>query len=628
MIARLSALSRQGQPTVFHQFLRTLDDRGQLLRVYTQNIDALEMKAGLSFGVPEFEEKKLRVKLKGRAKVKAKETGSGPYNARLGGRKGGPPTEAVIMSPPTPPNEVDTPGAGPSTPSPRVTPSFRSPAGAESHLNVIPRCIPLHGTLLTLHCQHCTQSFPLEPPSLHPSRFLSPPLSRDASTADFSSTASLHGLLALGRPPPCPSCTSLEQTRALVGKRLRGVGKLRPSVVLYGEEHREGEGVGEAVRRDLCGITHIKAAASTPDKADAGSPSRPRARAGKGPDLLLVVGTSLRVPGTKRIVREFSKAVRPSTSPSTSRPSTPAFSPATDGIPSQIRTVYLNFDFPLPARDWEGVFDVWVNGDAQAFARAMAAVIKAEEENKACEKQGFAQKGKSSSGTRTGADDKKGKRKGKRKAGIQETPTRPAKRRKVNLLLPPTPVSPPRLANGRYGRGKDAGASPHKPTPPRVILRLPPSPSSATASTPRLKRKRSIPKVVITSKPTLFFRNFSMTRSLSPLTCLSSGLSSLSSLTPMHSPCSSTSSSMSSPSAVGFWRDNVNAKQAEDVAEVGIDSEPSDDDDVPLAVTLGRRAETEVWYPPCRSRPPLEYTYGSRASCAAEDRSTSPSASG
>ena len=54
MIANLSNLSAAAQPTPFHRLLRALDDRGKLLRVYTQNIDALELKAGLTFGVPDF----------------------------------------------------------------------------------------------------------------------------------------------------------------------------------------------------------------------------------------------------------------------------------------------------------------------------------------------------------------------------------------------------------------------------------------------------------------------------------------------------------------------------------------------------------------------------------------------
>ena len=53
MISRLAVLSEDASPTPFHQLLRLLDERGKLLRVYTQNIDALEAKAGLSFGVPD-----------------------------------------------------------------------------------------------------------------------------------------------------------------------------------------------------------------------------------------------------------------------------------------------------------------------------------------------------------------------------------------------------------------------------------------------------------------------------------------------------------------------------------------------------------------------------------------------
>ena len=36
------------QPTIFYRLLKTLDDRGTLVRVYTQNIDGLELKAGMS----------------------------------------------------------------------------------------------------------------------------------------------------------------------------------------------------------------------------------------------------------------------------------------------------------------------------------------------------------------------------------------------------------------------------------------------------------------------------------------------------------------------------------------------------------------------------------------------------
>ena len=148
----------------------------------------------------------------------------------------------------------------------------------------------------------------------------------------------------------------------MTGKRSRGVGKLRPSVVLYNEDHKDGEHVGEVVRKDLTG-------------------SSPRA------DLLLVVGTSLRVPGTKRIVREFSKAVRlraTKANANTNNPTaegdlqTPTSSPRRTPVADEgpITSVYLNLDFPVPTRDWEGVFDVWLKGDAQQFATAIKAELE------------------------------------------------------------------------------------------------------------------------------------------------------------------------------------------------------------------------------------------------------------
>lgn len=276
MIAQLAEMSELAQPTPFHHLLRALDDRGKLLRVYTQNIDALESKSGLTFGVPD-------VGPRGKPKSKPGPSASQEMPGRL----------------PSPPPEI-------------------------------PRCIPLHGTLDTMHCVSCTHVFPLRDHLEH---------------------------LNSGIPPYCPECTTLEQVRQMSGKRSRGVGRLRPSVVLYNEDHKDGEHVGEVVRKDLTGTS-------------------PRA------DLLLVVGTSLRVPGTKRIVREFSKAVRlratkananANNTVGESDQQTPSSSPRRTPVANEgpITSVYLNLDFPVPTRDWEGVFDVWLKDDAQHFAAAI-----------------------------------------------------------------------------------------------------------------------------------------------------------------------------------------------------------------------------------------------------------------
>ena len=219
MIARLSQLSEAADPTAFHRFLRVLDVRHRLLRVYTQNIDALEEKSGLTFGFPEADSKR---------PTSRPSTGSAPVSDPGAGQAGMPPPSTSGLLPP----QVGT-----------------------------PRCIPLHGTLRLMHCTTCAHSYPLR---------------------DYIDS------LASRAPPPCPQCVTLEEMRQVVGKQSRGVGKLHPSIVLYNEDHKDGEEVGNIVRKDLMG-----------------SPKASRA----GADLLLVVGMSLRVPGTKCIVREFSKAV-------------------------------------------------------------------------------------------------------------------------------------------------------------------------------------------------------------------------------------------------------------------------------------------------------------------------------
>ncbi|KAF5317379.1 hypothetical protein D9611_004048 [Ephemerocybe angulata] len=299
MMARLSDMSQNAEPTAFHQLLRALDDRGRLLRVYTQNIDAIEQKCGLSFGVPDIRSKKTQ----GRKNKANKEDTAGDRN--LEGQQ--PPASS--------------------------TPTAETP-----------RCIPLHGTLQMMHCQICSHSFPLQDylPSLN-----------------------------AGQPPHCPECTNLERARATVGKRARGIGKLRPSVVLYNEAHNNGEGIGNVVQKDLIGSSKGKGRG--------------------GADFILVVGTSLRIPGTKRMVREFAKAVRSrcagssireeasgsgSTTPNHSSRHSPSIDE--DPPPAPMKAVYLNLDFPVGTREWEGVFDAWVQGDAQTFAEMLRDEIRKE----------------------------------------------------------------------------------------------------------------------------------------------------------------------------------------------------------------------------------------------------------
>lgn len=386
MIAQLWELSQAAQPTTFHNALRALDNRGKLLRVYTQNIDAIEEKCGLTYGIPDLEKR-----FKSRCKVLD-------------------PAIEIIDSTKEP------------------SPSECSKTSGEA-----PRCIPLHGTLRTLHCQICNHSFSIEDhlPSL-----------------------------SAGLPPQCPECTSMEETRQLIGKRARGIGKLRPSVVLYNEAHKDGEGVGGMVQKDLLGSSK-----------------------GKGADLLLVVGTSLKVPGTKRMVREFSKALR-------SRASAAASTSAIPGMPSHrrplandeepcIKTIYLNLEFPVPTREWEGVFDAWVQGDAQEFAQMLQEEIDAETKARECATEKKRKREEDISQHHSDSDSMlttsaKTLHQAKRTASkiSSSTPPHSSKRRKVQP--PPTPPKTPPCISSQ-----------------KLFLRIPPRPS----------RVYLVPEVYITAPP-------------------------------------------------------------------------------------------------------------------------------
>ncbi|ANZ77711.1 BA75_04864T0 [Komagataella pastoris] len=113
-----------------------------------------------------------------------------------------------------------------------------------------PNVIQLHGNIKQVSCTKCHINYPLE--------------------ANFSAKMS------------CPECIELDNVRELVGKRTLGHGILKPKIILYNEHHPDGEAIGTISEMDL--------------------KSRP--------DCLIVAGTSLKIPGVKRMVKEFAKAVK------------------------------------------------------------------------------------------------------------------------------------------------------------------------------------------------------------------------------------------------------------------------------------------------------------------------------
>jgi hypothetical protein len=176
-----------------------------------------------------------------------------------------------------------------------------------------------------------------------------------------------------------------------------------------------------------------------------------------GADLLLVVGTSLRVPGTKRMVREFSKAVRSRASNSTASTSSTTSNSEEETL---IKSIYLNLDFPVPTREWEGVFDAWVQGDAQSFARTLHEEIAKESQAKELANE---RKRKREEEASSHSDKESAPKTPKKKGDTGQ----PSKKRKVQVTLPPTPPHTPPTVHSK----------------PRVTLRLAtPNHSSRTSA--------------------------------------------------------------------------------------------------------------------------------------------------
>jgi NAD-dependent histone deacetylase SIR2 len=155
-----------------------------------------------------------------------------------------------------------------------------------------PRTIQLHGGLEKMVCSKCN----------HLSKFQ--PLLFDGP-----------------RPPLCKVCIDTDKIRTdHAGKRSHGIGKLRPRMVLYNEHNPDEEAIGAVVSSDL------------------------RSR----PDAVIVVGTSMKIPGVRRIVREMCGVVRG----------------RRDGL-----AIWINRDPPPVGKEFEDCWDLVVKGSSDTVAR-------------------------------------------------------------------------------------------------------------------------------------------------------------------------------------------------------------------------------------------------------------------
>lgn len=120
--------------------------------------------------------------------------------------------------------------------------------------------------------------------------------------------------------PICKNCETVNDIRTNIeGKRSHGIGRLRPRMVLYNEHNPDDEAIGKVASEDLR----------------------------KRPDAVIVVGTTLKIPGVQRIVREMCSTVRN----------------RKDGM-----AIWINNDPPPSGPQYSDCWDIIVRGKADAVA--------------------------------------------------------------------------------------------------------------------------------------------------------------------------------------------------------------------------------------------------------------------
>lgn len=126
------------------------------------------------------------------------------------------------------------------------------------------------------------------------------------------------------------------------------VGTLRPAIVLYDEAHPLGEEIGAICSADMS----------------------------KRPDVLVIMGTSLKVHGIKRLVKDFANAVHyveskakdeESSTPSSSSPIKAA--PSTNLLAARNPKVVIFVNRTPPPADLAHIIDYWVEGDTDSWVQ-------------------------------------------------------------------------------------------------------------------------------------------------------------------------------------------------------------------------------------------------------------------
>ncbi|KAL5535796.1 HST3 [Sanghuangporus sanghuang] len=145
----------------------------------------------------------------------------------------------------------------------------------------------------------------------------------------------MHAFLE-GTAPDCPDCASRSEARVARSARALKIGKLRPGIVLYDEPHPLGDDIGSIQSGDLS----------------------------RKPDLLIIMGTSLKVHGLKKLVKEFAKVVH-TTAPS--NPPPVANSPKPTATKNAMKGKVIFVNKTAPSSEWDGIIDYHVQGETDAW---------------------------------------------------------------------------------------------------------------------------------------------------------------------------------------------------------------------------------------------------------------------
>ncbi|OAA69726.1 Sir2 family protein [Cordyceps fumosorosea ARSEF 2679] len=297
---------KDAEPTGSHRFISHLRNRGKLVRCYTQNIDQIEEKVGLSTSLiagpgsrGRFSRRSTANKDQLAKMVDEASSTELPSSQNSSSETSTPESvtpqasqASVLDAPPSsqPDAEASFNVAKTDTP-PATLKKEPSQSGVE--------CVFLHGSLELLRCFLCGQACSWD--------------DEDRETATLT-----------GQQPECPRCAGAAAEREEKGKRALGVGKLRPDIVLYGEEHPNAHLISPIITHDLALY----------------------------PDMLLILGTSLRVHGLKVMVREFAKTVH-----------------SKGG-----KVVFVNFTKPSES-SWGDVIDFWIQWDCDAWVNDLQARV-------------------------------------------------------------------------------------------------------------------------------------------------------------------------------------------------------------------------------------------------------------